>query len=149
MTFTYTSDPSNVPLDALRLLIGDTNSSAQQLQDAELTYFLTLADNDVFLAAINAARTLAAKFARDVDSAVESIRIAAQDKYKHYIELAETIRKQKEDLTTTGFASPVMPGISISTMDSVDDDSDRFPNRFRFGLHDNPEVNERLLKRKP
>ena len=47
---TYSGNPADSPRDALRLLVGDTDSDAARYTDAEMDYFLSRAGDDVELA---------------------------------------------------------------------------------------------------
>ena len=60
MSFTYTLDPTNVPIDEIRLLIGDTDTTDQQLQNEELQYYLDKYGGNAVQAAIAAIQGLIA-----------------------------------------------------------------------------------------
>ena len=90
----YTGDPANNPIDAVRLLVGDTDPSAEILTDAEYQYFLDLTNNAVIPAAILAARTIAAKYALLVNEEVGEVKISYEQRYKHYIDLAARLEDQ-------------------------------------------------------
>lgn len=68
MTWTYSGDPSNSSKDAVRFMIGDTDSTDPLLQDEEITYLVTI-HAAVGMAAVGAARAIAARFSREGDKA--------------------------------------------------------------------------------
>ena len=67
MGWTYGGDPSASAKDAVRFLVGDTDSTDQLLQDGEITYLLSQYNNAPLNAAIRACETIMAKFARMAD----------------------------------------------------------------------------------
>lgn len=97
--WTYT-DPTNNVKDAVRLSIGDTETTDQLLSDAEINYFVTSAaatssaNNLVTAAAIKAAFAIAAKFARKADIADGDAKITYSQKSKAYFSLAESLKKE-------------------------------------------------------
>lgn len=64
MTATYSGDPSASPLDEVRFLLSDTDTTAPLLSNAEITYLLAQNGQNVLIAAIHGAETLAGRFAR-------------------------------------------------------------------------------------
>lgn len=68
MTWTYSGDPASNNRDAVRFLVGDTDTTDQLISDEEIAYLL-----DVYIeapsAAVGAARSIAAKFSRQSDQA--------------------------------------------------------------------------------
>lgn len=96
MSWTYTNSPETVPRDAVRLAIGDTDDSDQQLSDEEIAYFLSLNENDVILASADAADALSAQYSR---MAVEEVGDSEQDlskKAQNYRLLADRLRARNE-----------------------------------------------------
>lgn len=134
---TYGGDPANDTGDELRLLIGDTNNNSLQFSDAEIDYFLAQNDN-VYTAAAAAAWSLTAKYSRDIGSAIESVRIFAQDRFDQYTRLATSLERQAKKLGTDPLGVPVVSGISEATMRGVVSDSDRVDSKFKQGMFDNP-----------
>lgn len=68
MTWNYTGNPSGSDRDAVRFLVGDTDSDDQLIADEEIAYLLTVYPEAPH-AATAAARAIAAKFARQSDQA--------------------------------------------------------------------------------
>ena len=119
MAWTYGGDPANSDRDAVRLQIGDTDSTDPQLTDAEVDYFLSQ-NGTVNAASLAAVRAIMAEYARLVTKAVGDLRINYSDRLEAY----QALEKQmKAKLATT--AKPVAGGISISRKETVDEDIDR------------------------
>lgn len=125
MTFTYSGNPGASDRDAVRFLIGDTDANDPILQDEEIDYLL--ADTgSVNGAALSAARSIWAKFARLVDKAVGDLRISYSQRASHYQQLI----RQLEQRAAIRKAVPFAGGISKASKDSIRQDSDRVPPRF-------------------
>lgn len=121
--------------DRIRLIIGDTDTNDQLLQDEEIAYFLTLKSN-VFEAAALAASSIQSKFARLADTTVETVSVKYSQKAAQYAALAEDLdRKAKED---SALVSAYAGGISIADVDDVRDDDDRVKPKFRIDQFSNP-----------
>jgi len=138
--WTYDAEPgtsnANERRDAVRLLIGDTDCNDQLLQDTEIAFALTQAGDNVNLAGSLAARNIAGKFARRVDTGLDGARTAHSQRSKAFERLAAQL---KQDAKLSGGALGVaMGGISEETMDSVDDDADRVQPAFKRGAFRNP-----------
>lgn len=134
MAWTYTEDPLNVPVDELRLLIGDTNSFDPQLQDAEVEYFLSRYPS-INQASIAAVTNLIAKYSRLADETTAELSIKWSQKALAY-------RRLKEDLSdsinsSSSAAVPWAGGISNSDISTRRSDSDRFDESFKIGMHQN------------
>lgn len=133
MTFTYTADPQNVQLDAMRLLIGDTDSTAPLLQDSECNYFLSLNSN-TFLAASESCKAISAKFARLADTTVDSVSIKHSQKAKQYAELGENLERKVKIMGALPFAG----GISRQEIANNWNDNDLVKPSFSLGQDDHP-----------
>jgi hypothetical protein len=135
MAWTYGADPANSNRDAVRLLIGDTDTSDQQLQDSEVDYFLGLfgatGDGRVVPAAIRCCDAIAAKYARQVDTTNQGLSVGASKRLAHYQSLAEELRLQ---LGTTG--EVFLGGSKYSENDKLDDNNNLIPPSFRVGQMD-------------
>lgn len=123
-TFTYSGDPSARPLDLVRFLLSDVNSSDPLLTDAEIEYLLS-AWGDSYEAARAGAETIAAKYAGLADSTSKSVGdVSLSQSYsqvaRKYTELAASLLARrmrlappkplinKEAITRTGgrFSQP-------------------------------------------
>lgn len=134
----YTGDPANVPGDAVRLNVGDTDNDALQFTDAEIAFFLSQGAANVLVASIGAAHALAAKYARRVDKAVGDLRISYSHLQKHYAELAGRLEYDLAKSPAGG--SPYAGGISIADKDSNRADTDRPRPDFYRGIQDDPQI---------
>lgn len=135
MAFTYGSDPANSNRDAVRLLIGDTDSGDALLQDSEVDYFLglfgTTGDERVRPAAIRACEAIAGKFARQTDTTNQGLSVAASKRMQHYQSLAADLRAQQSTEATV-----FLGGSSFSESEKLDDNADLIPPSFRRGMDD-------------
>ena len=88
----WTYDPRIlVSRDAVRLAIGDTDSTDQQLQDEEIAYLLTLQPVPL-AAAITACKRLAARYARQANERTADESFDASVLSQHYRDLATALR---------------------------------------------------------
>lgn len=135
MTWTYTADPLNNPVDEVRLLIGDTDSLEPQLQDEELQYFLAKASNVAIKAAIAAVTQLIAKFSRLADETTAEWSVKWSQKSSQYRSLLKDLKDPENALS----GSPVAygGGISITDINTNANTTDRFPDMFTIGMHKN------------
>ncbi len=135
MTWTYTADPENVPRDAVRLLIGDTDTADQQLQDSEIDFYIATYGS-ALMAAGKAARALAAKYTRKADKEVGDLKIAYSQIAKNYFLLAEQLEAQAG--RTGSQVQIYVGGVSRSEKARVEANTDRSAPSFRRGQFDNP-----------
>lgn len=136
MTWTYDDTVlATSNRDAVRLVIGDTDTNDQLLQNEEIAYYLTT-HGTVARAASEAARAIAAKYARLMSRSVGGLQADFAAKYRQYLELADNLGRNEE-------ADPVSPYLSgwlDSQHETRAEDSDRIPIFGRKGITDNPEV---------
>lgn len=134
MSWNYNpSDLANTPIDQVRLLIGDTESTDPQFQDEEIAFFLlTLSP---YRAAAQCCRALSAKFSRSVNFAAGMTRIAYGDLAKAYALRAIAFDQQATRAGAGGM--PYAGGISKSDKQLQDADSDRVEPQFTLGAEDN------------
>ncbi len=131
MSWSYSGDPSSSDKDAVRFLIGDTDTNNQLLQDEEINYLLTT-QGSVYAAAAEAAMSIAAKFARLADQTVGDLRISYSQRAEAYKALADSLSR-RGDLK---FVEPYAGGISKSDKESVELDTDRVEPAFERGQFD-------------
>lgn len=98
---TYSGDPANSDLDAVRFLIGDTSSFI--LSDSEIG-FLIASEGNIYAAASQASLTMAASFGRKADKSVGDLSIRYSDRREHFLELADKLGGQSatKGLALTG-----------------------------------------------
>lgn len=133
MSWSYSGNPSATVLDEVRFLIGDTDTSDQQLSDEEINYSLTETTQEPIGAAIISAQALKSKFSRKADKTVGDLRISFSQLVDHYSELVESLRIR----AALNSATPYAGGISIADKKLVVDDTDRVVPAFKVGIHDN------------
>jgi hypothetical protein len=130
MSFSY--EPGASDKDTVRLLVGDTDPDKRQLHDEEIAWFLT-ENSNVYLAAAEAAKAIAALYGRDVDKQVGDLKISASQRQKQYLDLAKQLRSR-----VGRSISPYAGGISRSDKIAVEQDTDRVRPAFRRNQFDNP-----------
>lgn len=124
--------------DKVRLLVGDTDTNDQLLQDEEIVFILTQETN-VYNAAALAARTIQSSYARKADVSVESVSKKFSQQAMAYAKLSEDLmrRAEQEDLV-----SPSVLGVSIDVMQEAREDTDRVKPKFEMNKFNNPPVND-------
>ena len=129
MTWTYEGLPDIHRRDAIRLLIGDTDTNDQLLSDEELRYATNRHGQD-YRAAAEACGLIAGKFGRLIDRSVGDLSASFSQKRSNYLELqANFLRKQA--LTPVG---PLATGFRPEDFEP----NDAFePFHTRVGMHDN------------
>jgi len=140
----WSYDPSNLVtttdsgrLNIVRLLIGDTITTDQQMQDAEITFSLAQNGNSTYMAASWACRTLASKFARMVTTQLDGALSADySDLMMHYQQLADNLEYQGK---TSGASLGVLAGgITKSSVEAARANTNRIENAFRMDQFKNP-----------
>jgi hypothetical protein len=133
MTWTYGGDPSANDRDAVRYLIGDTNTAKQQLSDEEIAFSLA-EEGGKYRAAAAACRAIAAKYGRMVDKAVGDLRLSYSQLQKQYLDLAEKL----DTKSSAGTAIPYQGGQTVSDKNVDDLDTDRVQPAFKRNQFDFP-----------
>lgn len=85
MSWSYDPARTEDALNHVRLMIGDTDTSDQQLSDEEITSLLLQADGNRYMAAAAAAEAIRGKYSRYGASSQEAAR---------YGELAESLKEK-------------------------------------------------------
>jgi hypothetical protein len=132
-TWTYTGDPANSQSDALRFVMGDTNHKDPQFWDSEIAFALTQETN-LYRAAANLCRSLAAKYAREADSVQNELRTMYSSRSRAYAE-----RAKEFDAKAANSAIPMPYAGGISNADKLlqVNNPDRVPPQFNLGMDDN------------
>lgn len=142
MTWTYGGAPGTTSAatrrDAVRLLVGDTDTTDQQTSDEEIAFALSQGSDDVYIAGAVICRALSGKFARLVDTSIESVSSSYSQRATQYAELAVRLTKDSKRLGSGGLGVPDAGGMSIADMISVESDPDRVPGAFRIDQFNNP-----------
>lgn len=124
--------------DAVRFLTGDTDTTDRQVTDEEIAFALLQTADDIYNAGAVICRGLAGKYARLVDTSIESVSSAYSQRVTHYTDLAARLIKEGKRFGSVGLGVPVAGGMSISGMEAVEDDADRVPSAFRVDQFSNP-----------
>lgn len=138
MSWSYSGDPQNSPLDQVRFLIGDTNSSVPLLSDEEILYLLNRENNNIYAAAYYAAKAIVAKLSREYDQSVGAVRYSLSQRVKQYETLASNLKLMFE----SNSAVPYCGGISVSDKESREEDTDRVEPIFFRDLHDDKTIDK-------
>lgn len=147
MTWTY-GQGGQTTKDQVRLVLGDTDSADQQIQDEEIKVFLpggALAEANVWMAAAAAADAIAARYARAVDKGVGPFRLQAAAKQSHYRTLAEDLRKRRGRV----YQMPSAGGVSVTDKQTLEDDTDRLPGYYKIGMQEHPAARDRSVQGGP
>lgn len=136
MTWTYDptklNDPTQGPLMQVRLMVEDTVTSDQQLQDEEINWIVSQ-EGAIEMAAARAADTIAARYSRQADRSVGQMRLSASQRAKAYLDLAARLRYLARTNVT-----PYAGGISVSDKQSNEADTDRVAPGFWRDMMKNP-----------
>lgn len=125
-------------INNVRFLIGDTDSTDYAITNDNISFALTQANDDLYLAAAICCRALAAKYANLVDTKFESVSSNYGQLQTNYTKLAARLETQSKKFGRGGLGIPLVGGISISDVDAVEQDSDRIPSKFRRDQYANP-----------
>ena len=142
MTWSY--DPTSLDtttsagrLNSVRLLVGDTDTNDQQVQNEEITFSLSETGNNIYSAAAWIARTIASQYSRRVDTQLDGALQA------NYSDLAEQYYKLAEDLEYRGKTNGAVLGVAaggltISDIQAVRANTNRVEGAFRRDRFRNP-----------
>jgi hypothetical protein len=124
-------------LNTVRLLVGDTDTTDQQVQNEEITFSLGLNDDNTYLAAGWIAKAIASKYARLVTTKLDGALSANySDLAKHYQSLADQLDYRGK---TDGAAIGVLAGgITKSGVEAVRANTNRIEGSFRRDRFKNP-----------
>jgi len=131
-----TATPSG-RLNTVRLLLGDTDTLDQQVQNEEITFSLSQTNDNVYFAAAWLARTVASQYARKVNVSLGgSLSADYSDLAKQYTSLAETLEYQGKKAGV--IIGVVAGGLTKSDINSVRTNTDRIEGSFRRDRFRNP-----------
>jgi hypothetical protein len=140
----YSYDPTDLNtttasgrLNSVRLLVGDTDTNDQQVQDEEIEFGLSQNGNNIYYAAAWIARTISSKFARQVNIDVDGqISADYSDLSEQYASLADRLEYQGKK--TSGAMGMVAGGLSRTEVDAVRSNTDRVKPAFNRDQFNNP-----------
>lgn len=138
MTWSYSGDPANSDTDAVRWLVGDTDTDEQLVENEEIDYALTQATTVPGAAAMTA-RAIAALFSRDVDINLSGGDYSESQRAQAYRALAQRLEAMAQDAPIkSGSSAPVpsVEGVRRSDMETVREDNDRVRPAFVRGMFD-------------
>lgn len=118
-------------INAVRLLVGDTDTNDQQVQNEEITFALSETQDNVYSAAAWVANTIASQYARKVDIDLDGQLSAKYSQlHKHYKSLSVALDQQgrKYSGTSLGVRSG---GVLISAIDAIRSNTNRVTPTFR------------------
>lgn len=154
MSWSYSATDLNTTtasgrLNSVRLLVGDTDTTDQLVQNEEINFALGQTGDNVYYAAAWICRAIAAKFSRLVDTTLDGALSAKySSKAKQYQQLAVQVENQGKK--TSGKAFGVFAGgISISDMVVVNEDIDRVKPAFTIDKFDNVEAADQYIPDEP
>ena len=124
-------------LNTVRLLVGDTETLDQQVQNEEITFALSQNGNNVYYSAGWTARTISSQYARKVNTSLDgALKADYSDLMKHYSTLADNLEYQGK---TSGAAVGVLAGgITKSGIEAVRANTNRVEGSFRRDRFKNP-----------
>lgn len=136
MTFTYDETDLSTNLAKIRTLISDVDSTDQLLSDEVINFYLSEASDNIYTAAYLAANAIQAKFARLVDTSIESVSVKYSQKAAQYAALSKDLKSQAEQQEVV---LPSVLGVSIDAMDNQEADEDRVQEKFKMDRFSNPQ----------
>jgi len=124
-------------LNVVRLLVGDTNTEDQQVENEEVTFSLAENGDNVYYSSAWAARAIASKYSRQVTTELSgALKAHYSDLAKQYKTLADSLEYQGK---TSGAAVGVLAGgITKSRVEAVREDTNRIEGSFRRDRFKNP-----------
>lgn len=129
MTWSYSGNPSASSKDAVRYMIGDTNTNNQLLSDEEIAYELTR--SNVYGAAALACNAIVAKLSRLVDTYLDrDIRANMSQAVRNY----QTLAKNLEFKARLAVAAPYCGGIGVADKETKELDESMVPPSFKVTM---------------
>ena len=124
-------------LNTVRLLVGDTNTDDQQVQNEEVTFALGENGNNVYYSGAWIARVIASKYSRQVTTQLSGALSADySDLARQYKALADDLEYQGK---TAGASVGVLAGgITKSGIEAVRANTNRIEGSFRRDRFKNP-----------
>lgn len=142
MTWSYdptnlTEDTASGRLNVVRLLIGDTDTLHQQLQDSEINFALSQSNDNIYSAGYWACNTLVSKYSRMVTTQLDgALSSNYSDLIQHYLLLSRSMQYQGR---SSGASIGVFAGgITKSSVEAARANTNRVENAFRMDQFKNP-----------
>jgi hypothetical protein len=124
-------------LNIVRLLVGDTDTVDQQVQNEEITFGLSENGDNIYLSASWIARAISSKYSRQVTTSLDGALSANySDLAKQYQTLADQLEYQGK---TNGAAVGILAGgITKTQVENVRANTNRIEGSFRRDRFKNP-----------
>jgi hypothetical protein len=124
-------------LNVVRLLVGDTNTEDQQVENEEVTFSLAENGDNVYYSGAWIARAIGSKYSRKVNTELSgALKADYSDLAKQYKALADTLEYQGK---TSGASIGVLAGgITKSGIEAVRANTNRIEGSFRRDRFKNP-----------
>ena len=132
MSWSYSGNPALSTLDKVRWLVGDTDTTDQQLSNEEINAALADASDNPYAAAVICTRALISRYSRLVTKSVGDLSISYGDMAKNYRSLLGDLNQQ----ATLQLCTPYAGGISVADKEIDEGDSDMVKPFFKRGMHD-------------
>lgn len=138
MSFSYSGDPATSTKDAIRFLVGDTDSTEWFITNEEIEWLVVQWENknSVYWTASMVAEAIAAKFSREVTTNSDSQTVNTSELQQKYLDLAVRLRAQHQTLLSGG--SVDVGGINAGEQP----DPTVLPLAFGTGMHDFAEAGQ-------
>lgn len=140
MAFSYSGNPVNSVLDAVRFEIQDTNSASPLLQNGEIEYAIAQeapgeppSEGEVLSAAARCMEALARLFSAQADTELGSLKVTYSKQAKGYTERAVELRRRAQ-----GMHAPFAGGQSESEKRQRSEETDRVQHAFSRKQFTNP-----------
>lgn len=137
MSWTWSGTPGTATAaerrDKVRELIGDTDTTDQQVTDEQIAAWLASYSDDTIRAALYGCQVLVAKYSRQADKTMGKTKIAASQRAQAYRELAKSIKAN-----LGGGTQMIVGGISVSGKEDLTTDEDAVQPTFSIGMDDYP-----------
>lgn len=127
-------------INNVRFLVGDTDFESYAITNDNISFALTQAGDDVYLAAAICARAIAAKYANLVDTDFESVSSNYSQLQENYSKLAIKLEAQSKKYGTRGLGLPAAGGLTYSDIRANDLNDDRVQPKFKQDQFANPPV---------
>jgi len=127
-------------LNTVRLIVGDTDSSDELIQNEEIAFALEQSNNNVYYAGSLVCRLIAAKYSRLIDTTLDNaISAKYSTRAKQYQQLASQIENQAKK--ASGKSIGVFAGGILKTdMLAANEDTTRVKPAFGVNQFDNVEA---------
>ena len=125
-------------LNSVRLLVGDTDTTDQQVQDEEIAFALTQTGDNIYFAGSYVANLIASKYSRRVTTELDgALRAEYSDLAKQYRQTSTALRSDGLRFSGSTF-SLYAGGVSVADIKANRYNSDRPKSSFYKDRFDNP-----------